>query len=68
MKALTVSLEASEEQVKEMEASVKKIGFSIVQSNKYKGTRIEDYFIKVRQHREPSETVEAGARANPKGK
>lgn len=52
---LTVSLEASEEQVKEMEASVKKIGFSIVQGNKYKGTRIEDYFIKVRQHREPSE-------------
>ena len=51
---LTVSLEASKEQVKEMEANVKKIGLSIVQGEEFKGTRIEDYFIKVRQHREPS--------------
>lgn len=52
---LRVSLEASKEQVKEMEAGVKKIGLSIVQGNEFKGTKIEDYFIKVRQHREPSE-------------
>lgn len=52
---ILVSLIASEKQVKEMEAGVKKIGLSIVQSEEFKGTRIEDYYIKVRQHREPSE-------------
>jgi hypothetical protein len=52
---ITVTLEASEKQVKEMEQGVKKIGLSIVQSEEFKGTKIEDYSIKVRQYREPSE-------------
>ncbi|WP_079508760.1 DUF4179 domain-containing protein [Mesobacillus jeotgali] len=52
---ITVSLDASEKQVNEMEPGVRKIGLSIVKSNEFKGTRIEDYYIKVRQYREPSE-------------
>jgi hypothetical protein len=52
---ITVSLDASEKQVKEMEAGVKKIGLSILQSKEFEGTRIEDYSIKVRKHIEPSE-------------
>lgn len=52
---ILITLEASEKQVKDMEAGVKKIGLSIVQSEEYKGTRIEDYYIKVRKHHEPSE-------------
>lgn len=52
---ILVTLNASENQVKDMEAGVKKIGLSIVQSEEFKGTRIEDYYIKVRKHHEPSE-------------
>lgn len=52
---ITVSLEATEKQVEEMKPGVKKIGLSVVQSKEFKGTRIEDYFIKVRQHKEPSD-------------
>ena len=52
---ITVSLDASEKQVEEMKPGVKEIGLSIVQSKEFKGTRIEDYFIKVRQHKEPSD-------------
>jgi len=52
---ILVTLDASEKQVKDMEAGVKKIGLSIVQSEEFKGTRIEDYDIKVRKHHEPSE-------------
>lgn len=52
---INVALDASEKQVKEMEPEVKKIGLSIVQGKEFKGTRVEDYFIKVRQYHEPSE-------------
>ncbi|MBT2681746.1 DUF4030 domain-containing protein [Bacillus sp. ISL-35] len=52
---IMVHLDASEKQVKEMEPGVKKIGLSIVQAEEFKGTRIEDYFIKVRKYHEPSE-------------
>ncbi|CAM3817464.1 DUF4179 domain-containing protein [Mesobacillus thioparans] len=52
---ITVQLAASEKQVKEMEAGVKKIGLSIVQGDEFKGTKVEDYIIKVRQYHEPSE-------------
>lgn len=51
---IMVHLDTSEKQVKEMEPGVKRIGLSIVQAEEFKGTRIEDYFIKVRQYHEPS--------------
>lgn len=52
---ITITLDASEKQYQEMQNDVIKIGHSMVKSEEFKGTRIEDYFVKVRPHREPSE-------------
>ncbi|MBT2682208.1 DUF4179 domain-containing protein [Bacillus sp. ISL-37] len=52
---IIITLDASEKQYQEMQNDVIKIGHSMVRSKEFKGTRIEDYFVKVRQHREPSE-------------
>lgn len=52
---IIIILEATEKQYQEMENDVIKIGHSMVKSKEFKGTRIEDYFVKVKQHREPSE-------------
>lgn len=50
-----IFLDASEANIKKMEPGVEKIGYKIIRSNKYKGTKTEDYYVRVRKYIEPSE-------------
>ncbi|MGJ3195566.1 DUF4030 domain-containing protein [Peribacillus frigoritolerans] len=44
-----IYLEASDEKVKKMKPGIEKISFSILHGEKFKGTRIEDYYVRVRK-------------------
>ncbi|WP_409305027.1 DUF4179 domain-containing protein [Peribacillus sp. SCS-155] len=50
-----IFLDASKEQVEEMKEGVEKTAFNIINSNQYEGTVYEDYYVKVKQHKEPSQ-------------
>lgn len=44
-----VFLDTSEEKVEKMKPEVEKISFQIIHGEKYKGTRYEDYYVRVRK-------------------
>lgn len=50
-----IKLDASEEKIKEMKAGIEQIAYVILKGGENKGTRVEDYFVKIIKHREPSE-------------
>ncbi|WP_226674979.1 DUF4179 domain-containing protein [Mesobacillus jeotgali] len=52
---IIITLDAPEKQYQQIENDVINIGHDMVKSKEFKGTRIEDYYVKVRPHREPSE-------------
>ncbi|MBT2695680.1 DUF4179 domain-containing protein [Bacillus sp. ISL-55] len=52
---IIIILDTPEKQYQDMQHNVLKIGYEMVRSKEFKGTRIEDYFVKVKPHREPSE-------------
>jgi hypothetical protein len=53
-----IFLNASDDDVSNMKKGIEKTAFSILHSKKYKGTAIEDYFVRVRKYKAPSEKVE----------
>lgn len=50
-----IKLDAPEEKLKEMKAGIEQIAYGILKGGENKGTRVEDYFVKIIKHREPSE-------------
>ncbi|WP_251550908.1 DUF4030 domain-containing protein [Neobacillus muris] len=50
-----VFLDASDDKVQEMKKGVEKAAFGILHGDPYKGTKTEDYFVKVYRYKEPSE-------------
>jgi hypothetical protein len=50
-----INLDASEEKIKEMKPGIEKIAYGILKGGEHKGTRIEDYFVKISKHVEPTE-------------
>lgn len=61
-----ISLNASEEQIKEMKPSIEKISYGILKGGNNKGTKVEDYFVKLRTHVEPLETEKMEQEAQEK--
>jgi hypothetical protein len=49
-----VFLVASEKEIKKMKPGVEKISYKIIRGEKFKGTRTEDYYVKVRRYVSPS--------------
>ncbi|WP_026573026.1 DUF4179 domain-containing protein [Bacillus sp. UNC438CL73TsuS30] len=45
-----ISLDSSEEEIKTMKPAVEKLAFKILHGDQYKGTRTEDYFVRVRKY------------------
>jgi Protein of unknown function (DUF4030) len=53
-----VFLEASDQNIKKMKPDVEKVSLKIIHGEKFKGTRTEDYYVKVRKYMPPSKDWE----------